>query len=92
MSHNEWTGPFPKDVFIVRFGNDKEEINAMTTMGRLGKVLRLASGDHFINGEQLEELKRLNIPHEIVEPPRSYTEVELVTVHHFLNKYVFSPY
>ncbi len=60
-------------IFVVRFRNDDDDIDATMAMLRFGKVID--RGDtSVITAKQHGELLRLGIPHEDVSAPSSYKE------------------
>jgi hypothetical protein len=60
-------------IFVVRFRNDDDDIDATMAMLRLGKVID--RGDvSIITAKQHRELLRLGIAHEDVSAPPSYKE------------------
>jgi hypothetical protein len=63
------------DVVVVRFPSRAAERDAILPMAQLGEVTSFKSGNTYINKSQLEELKRLKIPHTLVFAPPSCKEI-----------------
>jgi hypothetical protein len=60
--------PQEPGIFVVRFRGDEADIRGVEVAAGLGRIHQTEDGYTVINRRQLEELRRLEVPYELLTP------------------------